>query len=125
MHGWTEAQVWECIQRHGVAPHPAYVLGWGRTSCAACIFGSPAQWASLRAVNPAQFETVAAYEAKWGKTIQRKLTVVQQADKGRAYEFSEAERAMATSETFDAPVVVPPGEWKLPRGAFGESCGPT
>jgi 3'-phosphoadenosine 5'-phosphosulfate sulfotransferase (PAPS reductase)/FAD synthetase len=125
VHGWTEAQVWAAIRRHGVAPHPAYVLGWGRTSCAACIFGSANQWASLRAVNPEQFSAVATYEAKWGKTIQRKLNVVQQADKGSAYAFSEAERQMAVSVTFDAPVLVSPEEWVLPRGAFGESCGPT
>ena len=125
VHKWTETEVWAVIRRHGVAPHPAYVLGWGRTSCAACIFGSANQWASLRAVNPEQFGAVASYEARWGKTIQRKLTVVQQADRGQAYGFSDAERLAAVSETFDAPALVSPEEWQLPRGAFGESCGPT
>lgn len=52
VHGWSEGQVWDIIRRYAVNPHPAYRLGWGRVSCAACIFGSPNQWASLRANQP-------------------------------------------------------------------------
>lgn len=36
---WTEHQVWDIIERHRVRPHPAYALGWGRTSCLACFAG--------------------------------------------------------------------------------------
>lgn len=125
VHGWAERDVWEIIERHRVAPHPAYKLGWGRVSCAACIFGSPDQWASLRAVNPIQFGAVTAHEARSGKTIQRKLSVIQLADKGTPYAMAEADIRAALATTFDDPVILPPGAWKLPRGAFGESCGPT
>jgi 3'-phosphoadenosine 5'-phosphosulfate sulfotransferase (PAPS reductase)/FAD synthetase len=125
VHAWTEQQVWDIIARYGVNPHPAYRLGWGRVSCAACIFGSANQWASLREIAPAQFAQVAAYEEKSGKTIQRKLTVIQQADKGAAYAtMSATDRAAALSETFAEAVILPAGTWKMPAGAFGESCGP-
>ena len=125
VHGWSETRVWEIIARHRINPHPAYRLGWGRVSCAACIFGSPNQWASLRAVNPAQFATIAAYETSFGKTIKRKLTVVQTADKGRAYAMAPADVRAALATTFTEPVVLPEGTWTMPAGAFGESCGPT
>lgn len=46
VHSWSERDVWDIIKRWRVNPHPAYRLGWGRVSCAACIFGSPDQWAS-------------------------------------------------------------------------------
>lgn len=127
IHAWKEAQVWEVIQRHGITPHPAYMLGWGRVSCASCIFGSPDQWASLRAVSPEQFEAVAGYEAKFGVTIQRTRSVRQLADAGRVYEAAkDAEvQKLALDAHFAHPVKVDPKDWKMPAGAFGESCGPT
>jgi len=123
VHGWSEAQVWAIIKDYAVNPHPAYRAGWGRVSCAACIFGSPDQWASLRALNPRQFSTIAGYEARFGKTIQRKLTVVQNADRGHVYAMTELDRRAALSETFGEPVIIE--DWTLPAGAFGDSCGPT
>jgi hypothetical protein len=57
---------------------------------------------------------------------------VQLADKGTPYprtcggSRSEADVLAAMSESFDEPIILPPGEtWRLPAGAFGESCGPT
>lgn len=123
VHAWSERQVWEIIERYRVTPHPAYRLGWGRVSCAACIFGSPSQWASLRAVNRAQFDRVASYESTFKKTIQRKLSVIQLADKGTPYEMDEADMRAALSETFDETILT--NAWTLPRGAYGDSCGPT
>ena len=121
---WPEAEVWAIIERHRVNPHPAYRLGWGRVSCAACIFGSPNQWASLRAVNPGQFERIAVYERRFGVTIKHKSNVVQTADRGTPYPMEQADIAAALSAEFREPIVMPPGEWRLPRGAYGESNGP-
>ncbi len=123
VHRWTERQVWEIIERYMVTPHPAYRLGWGRVSCAACIFGNANQWASLRAVNPGQFAAVSEHEIRSGKTIKRKLSVIQTADAGAPYQMSEADKRAALSSIFDESVIS--SEWKLPRGAYGDSCGPT
>jgi 3'-phosphoadenosine 5'-phosphosulfate sulfotransferase (PAPS reductase)/FAD synthetase len=126
VHGWSERQVWDIIREYGVNPHPAYRLGWGRVSCMKCIFGNADQWASVRAIDPAGFSRVAAYEAEFGKTIQRKLSVVQQADRGRPYgNWVDVDLRAALSHEFNEPVVLMPDEWTLPAGAFGDSCGPT
>jgi 3'-phosphoadenosine 5'-phosphosulfate sulfotransferase (PAPS reductase)/FAD synthetase len=130
VHAWSREQVWEIMERWRVRPHPAYMIGWGRLSCAACIFGSADQWASLRAVNPAQFERVAAYEARFGTTIQRSASVVQLADRGAPYPaISDPANAedvrLALSEDFDLPVFMLAQDWRTPAGAYASSHGPT
>jgi len=124
VHGWPEAEVWAIIERWKIQPHPAYRLGWGRLSCAACIFGSSNQWASLKAVNPEQFTKVANYEAEFGCTIHRTRSVTEQAERGTAYEAIDpalVEEALNTEYTGDVFVE----DWELPAGAFGENCGPS
>jgi 3'-phosphoadenosine 5'-phosphosulfate sulfotransferase (PAPS reductase)/FAD synthetase len=129
VHAWREREVWEIIKKYRVVPHPAYVLGWGRVSCAACIFGSKDQFASLRAVNPTQFEQVAEYEARWGLTIKRKGSLRVLADSGTPYGTLEknpdAVRAALSKEYTGSAVLLETESWSLPAGAFGESCGPT
>lgn len=123
VHKWTEKQVWEIIQRYKVQPHPAYVLGWGRVSCAACIFGSRDQWASLAKINPKQVAAISQYEKEFGCTIQRNITVEEQVKTGKPYQSITPERAkVALAETFNLPVFT--DNWELPAGAYGESCGP-
>ncbi len=53
--------------------------------------------------------------------------IQQLADRGRPYaalieQPDLARRALA--QAWDEPVVVPPGAWQLPAGAFGEGTGP-
>lgn len=123
VHAWSERDIWSIVARWRVNPHPAYRLGWGRVSCAACIFGSPSQWASLREINPSQFGSVASHEAKFGKTINRRLNVIQSADLGRPYDMSRSDVLASVSDEFSEPVFLE--SWRLPSGAFGESCGPS
>jgi len=128
IQNWTEAEVWAIIERWRVNPHPCYRLGWGRCSCAGCIFGDPAQWASLRAVNAPQFDQIATYEAAFGTTISRKrISVVEAADIGTPYPSITASLvAEALDEAWDGPIILPDGvPWTLPAGAFGDSTGPT
>lgn len=126
VHGWSEAEVWSLLERHRVNPHPAYRLGWGRVSCAACIFGGSDQWASLRAVNPVQFSQVAEYERRFGWTIKRGESLTAVADRGQPYpSLSQEAVAAALAEEWREPIILPPGQvWKLPAGAFGDSLGP-
>lgn len=124
--GWTEAQVWDRVAAAMIRPHPAYSLGWSRLSCRACIFGSPAQWATIRAVFPAAFAEIAGLEARSGQTIQRAASVVALANRGVPYPAASALpelAALAASEVWTLPVIV--GPWPLPAGAFGEAAGPS
>ena len=125
VHDWTERQVWTAIERAGVRPHPAYVLGWVRLSCRACIFGSPDQWATLRLVFPAAFMRVASCEAASGKTIHRTLSITQLADRGTPFPAAMLhpdELAQADDPAWRLSILADP--WTLPAGAFGDHAGP-
>lgn len=119
-----EAEVWEMLKRHNVNPHPAYHAGWGRTSCLTCIFGSPNQWATVAHYMPERFNKIAAYEAEFGTTIHRKMGVIEQAVRGVPYDIDEDTYRVAMSKEYSEPIIVS-GGWTLPRGAFGDSAGPT
>lgn len=123
VHGWSEARVWDIIRRWRIQPHPAYVLGWARLSCRACVFGSPNQWASVRAIAPKQFDRIAAYEREFKVTIHRSRSVVERADAGRSYQFDRKWVEVANSKEFNEPIFV--DQWVLPAGAYGEAVGPT
>jgi len=124
VHGWSEAQVWDIIKNHNIAPHPAYYLGWSRLSCMTCIFGNADQWASVKAIALGKFNKIARYEEEFGFTIKHKQSVRELADAGVPYanmipEYIE----QATSEKYWMPIM--PEVWQMPSGAFGHSCGPT
>ncbi|MBB4087547.1 phosphoadenosine phosphosulfate reductase family protein [Sphingomonas carotinifaciens] len=125
VHDWSEQEVWAAVERSGVRPHPAYVLGWGRLSCRTCIFGSPDQWATVRLLFPVAFQRVQAREALSGKTIHRAFDVAALADRGRpfaaALDHPDA-LAQAEDEIWRLPIVMAP--WRLPAGAFGDTAGP-
>lgn len=128
VHGWSTAQVWEAIRRWGIVPHPAYRAGFGRVSCAFCIFGSPDQWATLREIMPAGFDRIAGLERGFGVTIARKESVEQRANRGQPYSVSNEDmaegRRLAVQHVYNAPILVPPEAWVLPAGAFAEGAGP-
>lgn len=125
IHKWTEAQVWDALRRYRINPHPAYWCGWGRTSCLSCIFGSKDQWATVQFIAPKQFERIARYEDEFGTTINRKLSVRQQAELGKHYEVDPDMVALAMSKHYPDGLVIVRGEWSYPPGAFGEATGPT
>ena len=122
---WTEKQVWQVIQEHGIVAHPAYHLGYGRVSCAHCIFGNNDQWATGRKLLPVSFDEIAQHEQEFGTTIHRSLNVVERADAGTPYAYSQehAERAVSF-EPFDS-VQVKPSEWQQPSGAYKRCGGPS
>jgi 3'-phosphoadenosine 5'-phosphosulfate sulfotransferase (PAPS reductase)/FAD synthetase len=120
---WKEGRVWRIIKKFKVRCHPAYYLGWGRVSCAACIFGSKDQFASLHKINPKQVDTIADYEEGFGVTIKRKESVRELVAKGKPYESMQSgDIKDALSEEYKHEIFM--GHWMLPAGAFGESCGP-
>lgn len=123
IHSWSEEEVWKIIEKYKVMPHPAYYLGWGRTSCRQCIFGSANQWATIKSIAPIAFSKIAMYEKQFGLTIHRTEDVSRRAQKGVAYKVNPFWVGVSSQKTFDLPIIVQ--DWVLPAGAFGESCGPT
>lgn len=124
VHAWKTAEVWAALQSACILAHPAYRMGWGRVSCACCIFGSANQWASIQAVNPMQFDRVAHYERLQNHTIKRGETVLQLAGRGTPYAAITPELITeALDPHWNNRVIVDP--WLMPAGAFAESTGPT
>lgn len=123
VHAWTEEQVWSIIERWRIAPHPAYLLGWGRTSCMLCIFGSKDQWASAAQIAPRKVIRIVDYERQFKVTIHRTLSVEQLVAAGTPYRMDERIVALAMSSEYNEPIIVE--NWTLPAGAYGEGCGPT
>lgn len=124
VHKWMESDVWAIIERWKIRVHPAYYIGWGRVSCAACIFGSAHQWATLNKIDPAQVAKIANYESEFGFTINRTKSVRELVDAGSAYEIEDKGNHVADSlsEEYHHEIII--DGWELPAGAYGESCGP-
>lgn len=125
IHQWSEEEVWAALRRHNVNPHPSYHVGFGRMSCMKCIFGSANQWATVAFIDPKGFDVIADYEVEFNSTIHRKLSVREQAAKGKPYDADPQMVALAMSTTYPQELLLTrPGEWQYPQGAFGESTGP-
>jgi 3'-phosphoadenosine 5'-phosphosulfate sulfotransferase (PAPS reductase)/FAD synthetase len=120
---WKAAEVWAIIERHRIQPHPCYVLGIGRASCAFCIFASASQLAIAAAILPEQFERNAAYEARWGKTIHRTESLIERIARGDVGDLDPIMIAQARSEEWTLPIIVE--NWTMPAGAFAETHGPS
>ena len=123
---WSERDVWDIIERHAILPHPAYWLGFSRTSCFGCIFSTPDQWATMREISPDRFGQLVKMEHDLQHTIDRKLTLTQLADKGRSRlpEGLESEKWIRLAlEGNIRPEDMIVKRWTLPRGAFTGASG--
>lgn len=125
VHAWSEDLVWAVIRKHRLAAHPAYYLGWGRTSCITCIFGSASQWATIREIAPEKFQAIRDLEALTGHTLQDKKTIDQVADRGQVYPQALDADAVSLALGTEYSRAVRLDIWALPAGAYGESNGPT
>ena len=122
VHGWSIEKVWQTIERWKVRAHPAYYLGFGRCSCKFCIFGNADQFASAFFISPEQGAELSEYEDLFGSTIKRNISLADLVAKGEPYPMEVEDVQSATSENYDLPVFLE--TWKIPSGAFAESCGP-
>jgi 3'-phosphoadenosine 5'-phosphosulfate sulfotransferase (PAPS reductase)/FAD synthetase len=124
VHQWLEADVWAIMERWAINPHPAYRLGWSRCSCAACIFNGADEFATLRLILPAKFAALLAHEASFERTMKRKESLSELADRGTPFVMHAADIAAATSDTWQEPIILTTGTWRLPAGAFAGGKGP-
>lgn len=118
---WPESAIWDIIERHRILPHPAYWLGFNRTSCFGCIFSTADQWATMREISPGRFNQLVEQEKNLGHTIDNKLTLTQLADLGtsRLPQNMDADRWARIALDGDIqPKDVFTKKWELPSGAF-------
>lgn len=121
---WSEAQVWEIIRKHRVAPHPCYLIGLGRASCMTCVFLGKDDLATVNAIAPDRIDTIGRMEKSFGCTLKRDgHPITDHAANGKAFGFDQKAAALAMSETYDAPIIIE--NWTMPAGAFRHSGGPT
>lgn len=125
---WSEKEIWDILEKYRIFPHPAYWLGFSRTSCFGCIFSTNDQWATMREISPDTFNYRAKLERDLEHTLDNKLTLNQLADKGKSrlpkgMEAREWVRlALEGNITADDIFV---DKWVLPSGAFtGAGGGP-
>jgi 3'-phosphoadenosine 5'-phosphosulfate sulfotransferase (PAPS reductase)/FAD synthetase len=125
VHKWSEGDVWAIMERYGINPHPCYRLGFNRASCFPCIFGGARQFATVKALAPELFETMAGYEEEFGVTLKRKVSLRVLVEDATPYDgMDPRDVAAAFSKDWREPIVLPEGAWVLPKGAFGsETCG--
>jgi 3'-phosphoadenosine 5'-phosphosulfate sulfotransferase (PAPS reductase)/FAD synthetase len=119
----TSVEIWDLIGLYRIVAHPAYYLGFGRVSCAICIFLSANQAASLQQIMPSRLAKVSNYEDEFGYTIKRKGgNILALAAKGTPYDMDMGLAEMANSEIYTGEIFTE--RWKVPAGAFAESAGP-
>lgn len=123
---WDEAKVWDIIKRHKITPHPAYLLGWGRVSCAGCIFGNPDQWRSFKSIAPDMFSKMSGYEKEFDHTIHRTKSIEELSERGTDITADKpAElKTLAMGKIYRADQVFS-DSWEIPAGAFKACGGPT
>lgn len=122
---WPEEKVWEIIQRWGIRAHPAYHLGFGRVSCAFCIFSNPDAWRTLQQLNSKMFWRILNYERQFGRTIQQGGDIESLAARGKSYLPNDPEMIrLAMSEHLPEGYSRAGASWTMPFGAFKRSGGP-
>ena len=123
---WDEAQVWEIIKRHRIAPHPCYAAGWNRCSCMMCIFSLPNHWAGIRELFPERFAEVEEDERRLGITLDNKKTLTEYVGNAKSCVCHDDPRAIYQLKSGEFFVEdVEKAVWTLPAGAFhGAEGGP-
>jgi 3'-phosphoadenosine 5'-phosphosulfate sulfotransferase (PAPS reductase)/FAD synthetase len=123
---WPEEQVWEIIEKHRILPHPAYWLGFSRTSCFGCIFCTADQWATMREVSPERFDRLVEMEQELDHTIDNTLTLTELANRGtsRVPDNMDTEKwiRIALDGDIQASDIIT-DNWELPAGAFTGAAG--
>lgn len=123
---WSEAQVWEKIKAHHIAPHPCYAAGWNRCSCAMCIFGLPKHWAGLRELLPDWVAEVEEDERILGFTLDNQKTLSEYIGDAKSCVCHDNPKALHQLITGEFRLDDVYSEyWALPSGAFqGAGGGP-
>lgn len=124
---FSERDVWEVLKRNRVLPHPCYSVGWGRASCACCIFSSPSHFAGIRELLPSYYENIRQSEIELQFTLDNKLSIDEFVGNARScvvHSEKQAIHQLLTGEIRAEDIVLPEGvEWTYPAGAFRQGIG--
>lgn len=126
---WSERDVWETLRRHNVVPHPCYMAGWNRCSCALCIFSLPHHWAGIRELFPDRYAEMKRDEEILQFTIDNNKSLDDYVGGARScvnHDAPKAVRQLVTGSFTANDILVPDlGLWRFPAGAFhGQAGGP-
>ncbi len=134
VHQWraviehSERDVWEILRRHNLKPHPAYSVGWGRCSCACCVFSLPKHWAGIKELFPDVYRAFREDELRLGFTLDNKKNLdeyIAGAASCVDYSDGKAIKQLVTGQFSVGDIYCKPGEWQFPSGAFqGGRGGP-
>lgn len=127
---WSEQRIWDEYEKRRFLPHPAYLLGWNRTSCFGCIFSTADLWAMMREIAPERFNKLVEKEKELNHTIDtNRLTLEQKANLGAIERLPKDRRLskwvkLALSRNFRKDDLIMEN-WELPAGALlGANGGP-
>jgi 3'-phosphoadenosine 5'-phosphosulfate sulfotransferase (PAPS reductase)/FAD synthetase len=126
---WSERDVWEALRRHSVVPHPCYMAGWNRCSCAMCIFGLPQHWAGIRELFPSRYAEIRRDEEILHFTIDNSKNLDEYVGGAQScvnHDSPKAVRQLITGTfTVNDILVLDSSLWRFPAGAFhGQAGGP-
>ncbi|WP_217506380.1 phosphoadenosine phosphosulfate reductase domain-containing protein [Paenibacillus xylanilyticus] len=124
---YSEKDVWEVLKRNRVIPHPCYVVGWGRASCACCIFSSPSHFAGIKEILPDYYENIVLAEIDLNFTLDNKLSLneyVGNAPSCVQHNQQKAIHQLVTGEITPSDIILEDKEkWTYPAGAFRHGIG--
>lgn len=134
VHAWrcvidySEQKIWDMYEKRRFLPHPAYLLGWNRTSCFGCIFSTADLWAMMREIAPERFIRLVEMEKELNHTIDtNRLTLEEKANLGSINRLPKDYRVskwvnLALSKKFNKEDLIM-NSWEVPAGAFRGTAG--
>ncbi|RRJ54660.1 hypothetical protein EHV15_34245 [Paenibacillus oralis] len=124
---YSEKDVWEILKRNKVSPHPCYLAGWGRASCAACIFSSPSHFAGLRELLPKYYEQIKSSEQELNFTLDNNKSIDEFVGNAKSCVDHSQKKAIYQLVSGDIKIedIILPAEeeWTYPSGAFRQGVG--
>jgi hypothetical protein len=125
---YSEEEIWQAYERHKIMPHPAYILGFSRTSCLNCVFLTPDLWAMVRELFSERFAELVAVEKELNFTIDNKHTLTEMANMGSIKRIprnilSSPYIQNALKGHISKEDIFIKGRWTLPAGAFQGNDG--
>lgn len=127
---FIESEVWTMLKYGNIQPHPAYMIGWSRCSCATCIFSSKDHWSTLNVICPEKIDAIEEIENRTSHMLHHGKSIREVVASGNNF-FNKGNymnmywKDQLLSENWYSGIETKPGLWQLPVGAFlgGESCG--